>query len=256
MSQKIKRLLLDCETSPNVVYSWRVGYKINISHDSVVQERAIICAAYKWQGDPKVHCIQWKNGNDKNVVEEIVKVLEEADEVVAHNGDAFDIPWIRTRALYHGITLDPTIKSVDTLKLSKNGFYFNSNKLDYIASYLGFGHKIKTEFQLWKDVLAGSKKALAEMVKYCKHDVVLLEKVFDKLEKYGPVKTHVGRLNGGLKTDCPLCGGSKIQSRGERVTAAGTIQKRLYCTECPRMFTVPLATLIRENKLRSKKIAA
>jgi hypothetical protein len=251
---KIKRLLIDCETSPNVVYAWRCGYKLDISHESIVQERAIICVAYKWQGDSKVHVLVWKNGDDKKVIQEIVKVLDEADEVVAQNGDAFDLPWIRTRALFHGIEMNPTIKSVDTLKLSKFGFYFNSNKLDYIASFLGFGNKIKTEFQLWKDVMAGSKKALKYMVDYCKHDVVLLEKVYDKLESYGPLKTHVGVLNGGLKSDCPRCASSNVQRRGQRVSAAGAITQRLSCNDCRRMYSAALTTVNRENKLRAKRI--
>ena len=65
-----------------------------------------------------------------------------------------------------------------TLKLSRSKFKFNSNKLDYIAKYLGMGEKIKTEFGLWKDiVLNKDKDAMAKMVKYCQQDVRLLEKV-------------------------------------------------------------------------------
>ena len=33
----IKRLFWDIETSPNVVLSWRIGYKINLDHDNILQ---------------------------------------------------------------------------------------------------------------------------------------------------------------------------------------------------------------------------
>lgn len=248
---KIKRLFVDIETSPNTVYSWRIGYKINLSHENIIKERAVICLAYKWEGDAKIHTLQWKDGDDKAMLQAFAKVAESADEVVAHNGDRFDIPWLRTRCLFHNIPFTPALKSVDTLKLAKFGFNFNSNKLDYISKFLGLGNKIKTEYQLWLDVMNKSKKALAAMIAYCKHDVTLLEKVYSKLESYGPLKTHVAVLNGGMKSDCPACGSGRVQRRGQRVSGAGAITQRLSCRDCDRFFSVALPTLNRDNRRRS-----
>ena len=45
----MRRLYFDCETSPNIVYSWRIGYKIELSHDSIIEERRIICISYLLQ---------------------------------------------------------------------------------------------------------------------------------------------------------------------------------------------------------------
>ena len=47
MTAGIKRLFWDIETSPGLDYSWRCGYKINISSDNIVREPAIICISYK-----------------------------------------------------------------------------------------------------------------------------------------------------------------------------------------------------------------
>ena len=52
--KKIKRLFFDIETSPNIGLFWTAGYKLNISPDSIIKERAIICICYKWAGDDKI----------------------------------------------------------------------------------------------------------------------------------------------------------------------------------------------------------
>ena len=39
----IKRLFFDIETSPNIGYFWRAGYKLNIGADNIIEERKIIC---------------------------------------------------------------------------------------------------------------------------------------------------------------------------------------------------------------------
>ena len=97
-NRSIKRLFWDIETSPNVVLSWRVGYDLNIAQDNIIKERAIICIGYKWEGDKQAHVIHWdKNQCDKAMLKKFLEVAAEADEMVAHNGDKFDIKWFKTR---------------------------------------------------------------------------------------------------------------------------------------------------------------
>ena len=164
-----KRLFFDIETSPNIGLFWSPGYNLTISHDNIIHERSIICIGYKWEHERKVHCPTWdKNQSDKKLLEDFIKVMNEADEVIAHNGDKFDITWIRTRCLFHGIPMIPDYTSIDTLKVARGKFRFNSSKLDYIAEFCGFGKKIKTDLDLCKRVLLDNdKKALIELVKYC-----------------------------------------------------------------------------------------
>ena len=55
----------------------------------------------------------------------------------------------------------PPIISVDTLKEARKVFKFSSNKLDYIAQYLGVGAKMDTGgIALWEGCATGSRKAL------------------------------------------------------------------------------------------------
>ena len=116
-NRKIKRLFYDLETSPNVVLSWRVGYKLNIDQANIVKERAIICIGYKWEGDAKAQVLQWDaNQCDKAMLVRFLAIANEADEMVAHNGDKFDLPWFRARCAYHGLQSMPSYKTVDTLQ--------------------------------------------------------------------------------------------------------------------------------------------
>lgn len=239
---KIKRLFFDIETSPNVVYSWNVGYKLNISHDNIIQERAIICICYKWEGSSKVHSLVWNKGDDAVMIREFFKVISTADEVVGHNGDQFDIKWFKTRAIYHGITDMPPIKSIDTLKIARAKFRFNSNRLDYIAKFLKLGAKIKLGggFELWKDIILNHNKISEnKLVKYCKMDVSLLEKIYNKLEPYSSIKTHVGVLNGESKCSCPKCGSLNTIGRGITVSSAGVRKQIIQCKNCNRFTVVP-----------------
>lgn len=241
----MNRLYLDIETSPNVVLSWRVGYKINIDHDNILTERRIICFGYKWQSEKAAKVITWdKNQNDKAMLQEVAKIMEQADEIVAHNGDNFDIPWLRTRFAFHRIPPPPPIKSIDTLQWSKRRMLFNSNKLDYIANYMGFGSKIKTEFGLWKDVmLKNDKAALKRMADYCARDVELLQRVHEAIDVYaGVVKTHAGVLAGGEKWTCPWTGSKNVSMNRKKVTASGTLQYQMRNKDTGRFYTINAAS--------------
>jgi len=230
-----KRLFYDIETSFNVGVFWRTGYNLTINPGDIIHERAIICICYKWEGDHEVHSLTWsKNQSDKQMITSFIKVMAQADEIIAHNGDRFDLKWIRTRALLYGIDVMPTPKTIDTLKWAKKQFNFNSNKLDYIAKFLGIGSKMDTGgLDLWKDIVfRKDHKALAKMVEYCKMDVTLLEQVFHKLNPYTMAQNNYAVQHGGEKYECPECASTNFQYNRKWVTVAGTVHHWLKCREC------------------------
>lgn len=238
---KFKRLFWDIETSPNIVFSWNIGNKISINHDSIIKERAIICICYKWAGESKVHSLQWNNGNDKSMLEEFIKVLNSADESIGHNSDAFDLKWLKGRCIYHDIPTFPSYNTVDTLKLARSGFRFNSNRLDYLGKFFGYGGKADTGgFQTWKSiVLDNDTKAMDTMVKYCKIDVVRLEQVYDRLNPYTKAKVHVGVILGGTKESCPNCASDRTKNQGFRYLASGAKKQCRLCLNCGKNYTLP-----------------
>lgn len=235
----VRRLFWDVETSPNICLSWRIGGKIFLSPDSILQERGIICICYKWEGERKVHSLEWNKGDDRKMLEKFDKVIADADESVAHNGDRFDMPMFQGRRLIHGLPPQPTHNTVDTLKIARRHFKLNSNRLDYLGHTLGLGGKQRTEFQMWKDILLDNcPKAMAKMVRYCKRDVTLLEKVWEKITCYQKPKIHAG-VNAWLeKWSCPHCATQQVKRSKRIVTAAGSVRHQMVCNECGRYYSV------------------
>ena len=145
MQREFKRLFYDIETSPNIGFFWRSGFKISIPPENIIHERSIICICYKWENERKVYSLQWnRDQSDKQMIKRFSKVLSQADEAVGHNIDKFDMKWFNTRCLTNGLPSLGIIKTVDTLVIARRRFYFNSNRLDYIAKLLGYGGKNKT----------------------------------------------------------------------------------------------------------------
>ncbi len=120
---KRRRLFFDIETSPNIGLFWEAGYKKNIDYSNIIKERAIICICYKWEDEKEVGWLTWDAKQcDKKMLERFVKIANTADELVGHNGDKFDLAWIRTRCLYHGIEMFPNYTTIDTLKVARSKF--------------------------------------------------------------------------------------------------------------------------------------
>lgn len=241
IKQKVRTLFYDIETSLQPVAVFQLAHNDWIDPSAILQERYIICAAWRWEGESKIHTVSVLDDpkryakdphDDRHVVETLHAIMGKADVIVHHNGDSFDKRYLDTRILVHGIKALPPIQSVDTYKVAKSKFYLNSNKLDYIGKLLKVGQKIKTTPGLWMRILNGDKKAVAEMVKYNKQDVVLLEKIFYKLLPYMQSFPSL-ELFGG--TGCPRCGSDHVQSRGIHRALTRTYQ-RFQCIDCGGWF--------------------
>lgn len=252
----MRRLFFDIETSYMQGWFWRPSFKTQITYEQVIKDSAIICICYKWQGNDKVYSLQWDKGDDKAMMDKFFKIIEEADEVVAHNGDHFDLKWIRTRFLMHGHESMPAIKSIDTLQIARAKFNFQSNRLDAIGKQLKIGGKLETGgIQLWHDIIQKNNgRAMKQMIDYCKRDVELLEKVFVKLEGFNKPKTHVGINSGGSdKCDCPYCGSVKTQLKRRAISVSGTVTAQLVCVDCNKYFTTSIKAFNDRMALKSNK---
>lgn len=250
----IKRLFFDIETAPMIVYSWRVGWKLNIGTDNIIKDWRIICISYKWEGEDTVHTLDWGKGMcDKQLLTDFIKLANTADEMVAHNGDRFDIKKIRTRCIFHRIPMFPDYKTLDTLKKAKSGFNFNSNRLDYIAKFLGVGAKLEHEgFNMWVKCMQGDKEALKAMISYCEMDIVVLEDVFLTMQNYIKHNTHAGVINNNLKYSCPCCGSENTTLVKNNVTAMGTIKRLMECDDCKYPYEISNSSYINYLKFKNQ----
>ena len=236
---KIQRLFWDIETSPNVGLFWQASRKQFINYENVVREAAVICICWKWEGARTVHSLEWALGDDSRMIAEFLKVADKADEMVAHYGDFFDIKWFNSQCLKHGLGPPAEPKTVDTCVIARRRFKLNSNRLDYLANLLLGTGKTKTEFDWWKRITMDNDPAALElMVKYCKKDVRLLERVYHKISAFHSPKTHIAVLNGGAAWMCSHCGTDRVIHHKRKVTAKGTVQHQMKCNECGRYYTI------------------
>ena len=231
MSSKI--IVFDIETSPVIANTWTL-YPKYLSHDNIIQDWFIICAAWKEVGKDKVHAVKIdKLGDDYNVVKTLRDALAEADVIVGHYIDKFDIKKLNTRLIYHGLDPLPKIPTVDTKKEACKIGAFTSNKLDYLSKILLGEGKIQVEFGLWLEVMKGSKKALKEMVEYNKVDVIRNEGVYLKLRPFMKNHPHRGAMIGEERNcSCRACGSTNVKKNGIRHTAAGLKKQEIQCREC------------------------
>lgn len=221
-----KILLLDIETAPATAYVWKL-FDENIGLEQLIKPSRMLCWAAKWYGG--AWRIADERGGRMRMLKPLHAMLSEADAVVTYNGDRFDLPKINGEFLSVGLSPVPKVPSIDLYRTVKQLGY-QSNKLLFVAKYLGIGEKVSTEgFKLWADVLAGKRKAWAKMLRYNKQDVALLERLYTKVRPY--IKTHPA-LHVRRDTEiCRVCGSGKMQYRGVRRTLALEIE-RLHCQSC------------------------
>lgn len=234
----MRRLFLDCETSPNISLSWRAG-KQWLDASTIVKERAVCVLAWA-VNDGRPQSIVWdEKQNDKRIIEHCAELLSYSDEVVAHNGGRFDLPFLRARCLFHKLPPLPMVKLVDTLRWARSYMGFNSNRLDYIGKFAGLDGKQKVGFEVWRQALMDNdRKALAKLERYCRRDVILLRDVWKQLAIACPTHTHAGVERGGGKWSCPRCGSENVGMNKRRFTAKGTEQQQMQCKACHGYYTI------------------
>lgn len=168
--------------------------------------------------------------DDKKLLSDLWTLLDEADVVVAHNGDRFDVKKLNYRFIIHGLGIPSPYKTVDTLKEIKRVASFDSNRLNELCRQTGIGEKVRTGgADLWFDCLEGDRKAWARMKKYNAHDVVLLEEWYLTLRPWMKQHPNHGAYTG--IASCPKCGSTKIQRRGKSRAATRTYD-RYQCQSC------------------------
>lgn len=231
--QRVRILFLDIETLPNLGWTWG-KYEQNVI--DFKQEGCLATFAAKWMHGkvfakslPDYKGYKPWSYNDKRLTLDLWKLLNEADIVVAHNGDQFDIKKMNARFILYGMKPPSPYKTVDTKKVAKSAAKFNSNKLDDLGEHLHEGRKIKTDFSLWMGCMEGDLNAWARMVRYNKQDVLLLEKVYNRLLPWA--KNHPNIGNYTKRSVCPKCGSAAINFRGNVINSTMRY-KKFQCKNC------------------------
>ena len=226
-------LLFDIETFPNIGYCWG-RWEQNII--KFVRQWELASFAYKELGKPKVTCFSRKNMTEKRLVKKLYDMYNSADVLIAHNGDQFDIKKAKAKFIEFGFNPSVLNKSVDTKKIAKSQFAFNSNSLNDIGETLGLGKKIDTGgFDLWLNCMNNDRASWNLMEKYNIQDVRLLEKVYMKLRSWMPNHPNLSLYE--KRPGCAVCKSTRMQYRGFTTTPK-KLKRRVVCLDCGKWDTV------------------
>ncbi len=234
---------VDIETSPSTGYYWDKMWETNII--KTTHPWFMLSYAWKWQGEKKVHVkalcdypeYDANLDNDFFLVKDLRNLFDEADVLIAHNGDRFDVRKAQARMVAYSMKPPSRYQTIDTLKAARKYFKFESNRLNDLGQYLGIGKKlVHTGFDLWERTMRGDRKAWAMMKRYNKHDIELLEKVYEELRPWMTTHPnlelfhtpHMGAL-------CPNCQSSHTKRRGTWYNKARKYVQH-SCQDCGHWF--------------------
>lgn len=239
MSQP-KVAFFDIETAPSLGWFWGKLWETPII--DVKTPWYMLSFAYKWQGEDKIHVhalpdyplFKKDKENDKHLIEDLHDVFDQADVLIAHNGDRFDIRKANARFITQGLRPPAPYKTIDTLKAARRFFQFESNKLNDLGQYLGVGRKLPhTGFDLWSRCMRGERKAWQTMREYNARDIVLLERVYEKLKPY--MSNHPDLTIYADAPGCPTCRSTHVHRRGFAVSRKRRY-RRYHCGNCGSWF--------------------
>lgn len=233
----VKVLFLDIETSPILADVWKL-WDNNVGLNQIALDWYILSWAAGWLGSDKVHYADQRGAenleDDSGILRQLWELLDQADIVVAHNGDRFDVPKINARFIKAGLPPPSPYRTVDTLKIAKAKFKFTSNRLAYLAEFLGTDQK-KLEHQkfpghsLWVEVRKGNLAAWREMKAYNVADVTTLKGVYTRLAPWDTKHPNMG-IDLDEETVCPVCGSQHLSPRGFQYSNTGKFQR--YVCDC------------------------
>lgn len=245
-------LLYDIETAPSLGWYWS-AYKTNIIEE--FKPWYLLSFAYKWLGakgkptfvglneDPEFFAY---SDNDFYVAERLNALMDEADVVIAHNGNRFDQKKANSRFLANDIAQPSPYEEIDTYLEAKRSLGEASNSLAALAHHFGLAEKLPTMgFAMWKGCIENEAHWWKMMKKYNVQDVETLEQWYLKLRPYMGRPGRRAHPNRGLwqKGDlvCPKCGSDRTQIRKWHRTSVSEFPS-VFCHNCEGY------TRIRERK--------
>lgn len=228
-------LTLDIECSPTIAHVWGL-WDQNVGLNQIVEDGRMICFAAKWYGDSQTMFWSVEKDGHEAMVEAAWRLLDECDVLVSFNGIKYDVKHLNREFVLAGLGKPRPYRNVDLLPVVRREFKFPSNKLDYVASRLGLGHKVAHEGHgLWVACMEGDRDAWMRMETYNRGDVELTEALFDRLRPWLSSAVHLGVWAEGEGLSCPSCGGTEYEACGEAVTAVSVFEC-FRCSSCGGAF--------------------
>lgn len=243
-----KILVIDIETAPIRAFVWGI-WQQNVAINQIDTDWFILTWAAKWLFDDKVYSgsvtpKEAVNQDDRRMLKGIWALLNEAEIVIAHNGQKFDISKLNTRFLVNEMQPPLPYQAIDTLIHIRRQFGFTSNKLDYVNKLLNLERKQETGgFELWDKCYKGDKEALVKMLDYNIQDVRILEDTYLRIRPW--IKPHpscnLNLLDGHER--CPSCGSKDLISQDKTYNTYASKFELMRCGNCGSVARKRLSSL-------------
>lgn len=135
---------------------------------------------------------------DKQLVSDCIEDLRKFDRIIVHYGlgrNRHDVPFTRTRALYHGLEFPSygEIRATDLYTVAKNKLSLNSYRQNIIAElFKEESDKTRYVGRIWLRAIQGDEESLKKIFDHCKIDVKELKENYNNLVKF--IKLNKGSL--------------------------------------------------------------
>jgi len=123
---------------------------------------------------------------DKRLVENCIRDMRKFDVLMGYYSTKFDIPYIRSRAMYWNIDFPKygELKHKDIYYMVRNKMRLNYNRLEVACNHLGIKGKTHLDGKYWTLALSGDEKSLKYILDHNKKDVIILEKLHNRIKDY------------------------------------------------------------------------
>ena len=148
------------------------------------------CIKNSWEDKIVERCITKKELSkslDKEVIKQLIEDFKQYDMIVGFYSTKFDVPFVRTRALVHGLAFPEfgELYHRDAYYMVRNKFCLSSNRLENSCRVLtGKTDKTRIDSDHWLHALQGQKASLDYIVEHCQYDVLDLEKLYNKVTPF------------------------------------------------------------------------
>lgn len=170
--------------------------------------------------------------DDRKLVRAIGNHLRQADLHIFHYGSSCDYKFIQTQLMKYGFPpLPHPPMMVDTCKVAQTKLGLKSNSLKTLAEFFKLPiQKMPMTEEEWYKAFAGDKRLLKKTERRCRSDVLITEKIYEKLRPLMTNHPDMSRLIGKTK-GCPACSSLFRRANGLRASSK-TTYRRVVCLNC------------------------
>ena len=123
---------------------------------------------------------------DKRIVRSALRAIQDIDVLVTFYGTGFDVPYLRARALVHGLPYPGygQILHLDVFYMARRLLKLSNRRMGTAASFLGLEEKDFYDVSVWNKARLGDKEALGHILSHNEGDVRITKQLWMVLAPY------------------------------------------------------------------------